>query len=97
MSSVYTEEYLRFKFPSAAIFVGLCLIFILIVLAIIVCIQAHRQDFKKPSKGLLLIVEWAVEKLDAFVLDTMGEGFENFGGILLAIIPFLFLKLVSLL
>ena len=39
-----------------------------------------------------MIVEFAVEKLDAFVHDTMGEGFENFAGILLGIIPFLFLS-----
>lgn len=92
MSGIYTEESLKFGFPSAAIFIGLCIIFILIVLAIIVGIQARHTDYKKSSKGLLMITEWAVEKLDNFVLDTMGEGFENFGGILLGIIPFLFLS-----
>lgn len=92
MASVYTEEYLKFGFPSASIFIGLCIILVLIVLAIIVGIQAKKQDFKKSSKGLLMITEWAVEKLDNFVSDTMGEGFENFGGILLGLIPFLFLS-----
>ena len=92
MDSVYTEEYLQFRFPSNAIFIGLCIISVLIVLAIIVGIKARRADIKKAPKGLLLIAEWAVEKLDGFVLNTMGEGFDNFGGILLAIIPFLFLS-----
>ena len=94
MAGVYTEEYLKFKFPSAPIFTGLCIILILIVLAIIVGIKARKADYKKPSKGLLMIVEWAVEKLDAFVSDTMGEGFDNFGGILLGVIPFLFLSFI---
>lgn len=94
MAGIYTEEYLKFKFPSAAIFIGLCIIFVLIVLTIIVGIKARRADPKKASKGLLMIVEWAVEKLDAFVNDTMGEGFENFGGILLGLIPFLFLSFI---
>lgn len=94
MAGIYTEEYLKFGFPSAAIFIGLCIIFVLIVLAIIVGIKARKADPKKASKGLLMIVEWAVEKLDAFVSDTMGEGFENFGGILLGLIPFLFLSFI---
>ena len=92
MGGVYTEEYLRFKFPSNAIFIGLLIIFVLIVLAIIVGIQARKADFRSRPKGLLMITEWAVEKLDNFVLDTMGEGFENFAGVLLGIIPFLFLS-----
>ena len=54
MGGVYTEEYLKLKFPSAAIFIGLCIIFILCVLALIVGIQARRADYKKAPKGLLL-------------------------------------------
>ena len=78
--------------PSGEIIIGLAIAFILIVLAIIVGILAKRADPLKPSKGLLKITEWAVEKLDAFTADIMGPGFENFGGLLLAIIPFLFLS-----
>ena len=91
MGDIYNEESLKFTFFRPEILVALCIALILIVLAIIVGIQARRADFKKAPKGLLLIVEWAVEKLDAFTMDTMGEGFENFGGILLGLIPFLFL------
>lgn len=78
--------------PSGEIIVGLAIAFVLLVLAIIVGILAKRADPLKPSKGLLKITEWAVEKLDAFTAETMGPGFENFGGLLLAIIPFLFLS-----
>ena len=79
-------------FPSGEIIVALFVIAILIILAIIVGILAKRADPLKRPKGLLKVVEWCVEKLDAFVLDVMGPGFENFGGLLLAIIPFLFLS-----
>ena len=77
--------------PSGEIIIALGIIFVLIILAIIVGILAKKADPLKRPKGLLLIAEWAVEKLDAFTADTMGPGFENFGGILLGIIPFMFI------
>ena len=77
--------------PSGEIIVALAVAAVLIVLAIIVGILARHADPLKRPKGLLKVVEWCVEKLDAFVYDIMGPGFENFGGILLALIPFLFI------
>lgn len=78
--------------PSGEVIVALLIIAILIVLAIVVGILARRADPLKKPKGILLLVEWAIEKLDAYVDDSMGPGFENFGGILLGIIPFMFLS-----
>lgn len=78
--------------PSGEIIVALIIIGILIILAIIVGILAKCADPLKRPKGLLKVVEWCVEKLDAFTQDIMGPGFENFGGLLLGIIPFLFLS-----
>lgn len=77
--------------PSGEVIVALFVIGILVILAIVVGILARRANPLKRPKGLLKVVEWCVEKLDAFVADIMGPGFENFGGILLAIIPFLFI------
>jgi len=77
--------------PSGEIIIALIVVGILIVLAITIGILANRADPLKRPKGLLKVVEWVVEKLDAFVADVMGPGFENFGGILLGIIPFLFI------
>lgn len=77
--------------PTGEIIVALGVIGVLIILAIIVGILAKRADPLKRPKGLLMLVEWAVEKLDAFTADVMGPGFENFGGLLLAIIPFTFI------
>ena len=85
------ETYKSFN-PSGEIIVALGIIFVLIVLAIIVGILAKKADPLKRPKGLLMLVEWAVEKLDAFAHETMGPGFENFGGLLLAIIPFMFIS-----
>lgn len=78
--------------PSGETIVALGIIVFLIVLAIIVGILARKADPLKKPKGLLLLVEWAVEKLDSFACDTMGPGFDNFGGILMGIIPFMFLS-----
>lgn len=66
--------------------------FLVAIFAIIVGILARKHDPKKAPKGLLLLADWAVEKIDAFTMENMGEGFENFGGILLPIIAFLFLN-----
>ena len=85
------ETYKSFN-PSGEIIVALGIICVLIILAIIVGILAKTANPLKRPKGLLKIGEWAVEKLDAFAQDTMGPGFENFGGILLGIIPFMFLS-----
>ena len=85
------ETYKSFN-PSGEIIVALGIICVLIILAIIVGILAKTANPLKRPKGLLKIVEWAVEKLDAFAQDTMGPGFENFGGILLGIIPFMFIS-----
>ena len=84
------EIYKSFN-PSGEIIVALGIILVLIILAIIVGILAKTANPLKRPRGLLKIVEWAVEKLDAFVIDAMGPGFENFGGILLGIIPFIFI------
>lgn len=86
----YDENSLKFNL-SGEIIVALFVALILIVLFIIVGILARKQDPKKASHGLLMLGEWAVEKLDNFTKGTMGEGFENFGGFLLGMIPFLFI------
>lgn len=94
MDKIYNSETLSKFNPTGEVIVALFLIGILIIFAIIVGILAKKADYKKRPKGILLLVEWAVEKLDAFTADTMGSGFENFGGILLGIIPFLFLSFI---
>lgn len=85
------ETYKSFN-PTGEIIIALAIVAFLIILFAIIGILAKKADPLKRPKGILLIAEWVVEKLDAFVKDLMGNGFENFGGILLGIIPFLFLS-----
>ena len=88
----YSSESFKSFNPTGEIIVALLIIGVLMILAIVVGILAKKADPTKKPRGLLLLVEWCVEKLDATVHETMGPGFENFGGLLLAIIPFLFLS-----
>jgi len=69
-------------------------ILILIVIFIAIGIQARRVDPLKPHNGPLFLCEWAVEKLDDFVAETMGPGFDNYGGLFLGIIPFLAISFI---
>lgn len=85
------ETYKTFN-PSGEIIIALFVIGILMVLAIVIGILAKKADPLKRPKGLLKVAEWVVEKLDDFTHDVMGPGFENFGGLLLAIIPFTFIS-----
>lgn len=91
MDNLDIERMTQFN-PSGEtiVFLGICLI--LAILFIVVGIKAKRADPLKRPKGLLLIAESCVEKLDGFVEETMGPGFDNFGGILLGLIPTLFLS-----
>lgn len=69
-------------------------ILLLIIIFIVIGIQAKFADPMKQHKGPLFLCEWAVEKLDNFVEETMGPGFDNYGGLFLGIVPFLILAFV---
>lgn len=88
----YTSDSFSSFNPTGEIIMALILIGVLIILTIFVGILARKADYTKKPKGLLLLAEWAVEKLEHFAKETMGPGFDNFAGILLGIIPFLFLS-----
>ena len=91
MDNLDLERMTKFD-PSGETIVFLAICLVLIVLFIIVGIMAKKTDPLKRPKGLLKVAEMAVEKLDAFVNESMGPGFENFGGILLGLIPVVFLS-----
>lgn len=86
---------LQFRFDvfdlSGEAIVALFIAGLLILLSFIVFILAKKTDPLARPKGLLLLVEWAIEKIDGFVEGNMGEGFDDFGGYLLGLIPYLFL------
>ncbi len=93
MGNLISKDNLKFA-PNleTLICLGICLI--LAIVFIIAGILARHADYKKAPKGLLFVFDYAVDKLDGFVYDTMGPGFPNFAGVLLAIIPFLFFNFI---
>ena len=90
-SSLIGEQNLKFA-PNLETIVCIGVCFVVCVFAIIVGILAKKHDPKKAPKGILLLADWAVEKIDNFAYENMGDGFENFGGILLGIICFVLLN-----
>ena len=72
----------------------LVLIVFFIVVGIIFTIANKKELYKKRPKGIILLMELAVEKIDGFVLNTMGEGFGLVSGLFLGVIPFLVLNFV---
>ena len=76
------------------VYSSLIVISLLIILCFVIFILAKRADPLKRPRGLLLLVEWAVEKMDGFVAETMGPAFAGFGGYFLAIASYLFLAFV---
>lgn len=73
---------------------SLIVIFIIMVLALIVGIQAARQDPLKKPKGLLLIAEIGVTFFDNLVESLMGPLFKGFGGYIMAIATYLFIGFI---
>ncbi len=75
--------------PNAETIVAVALCIVLSIFLIIVGIIFKHADPTKRPKGIILLFDLAIEKLDNFVYTNMGSGFENFGGYLLGVILFL--------
>ena len=73
---------------------SLIVIFIMMILAVIIGIQASKQDPLKKPKGLLLLFEIGVNFFDRLVGDLMGTHFKGYGGFVLTIATYLFLSFV---
>lgn len=73
---------------------SLLVIFIMMILALIIGIQAKFQDPLKKPKGLLLIAEIGIKFFDGLVIQLMGERFKNFGGFIMAIAVYLFISFI---
>ena len=77
-----------------AVSIALVLALFFIVVGIVFMVANKKKLYLKRPKGLILLMELAVEKIDGFVLKNMGEGFEMYGGVFLAIIPFLAINFI---
>jgi F-type H+-transporting ATPase subunit a len=58
---------------------------IVVILAIVVWFVFRHRDPTKPDKGFVLLVETAVEKLEASVVDIMGKKWLPFAGYILGL------------
>ncbi len=93
MGDIYTPEKLQFN-PNGETITCLLVCLFLCILFIYAGIRVKCSDPLKRPKGIVLLADWGIEKLDNFVKDLMGQGFENFGGILLGVICFLFCNMI---
>lgn len=91
--SLFSEKNLIFA-PNLETVVCVAICLIVSIFFVIAGIIAKHADPTKRPRGILLLLDWAVEKIDGFTKSNMGPAFENFGGILLGIICFLFLNMI---
>ncbi len=84
-----------FKFDiSGPLISSLIVMGIVAILCIIAGIQAHFHDPLKPTKGVLFLFEWGVEKLEDWTADTMGRKAGNWPGYYLFLFMYLFLSFI---
>ena len=88
MGDLYPAEKLKFHL-SGEVITALIIVAVIFLLSIYVFIRAKTANPLKRPKGILLLMEIAVSKIDDFVKDTMGKGFENYGGLFLGQLIFL--------
>ena len=70
-------------FPGEVI-ISLIIIGIIIVLSFVIYFVFRKLDPTKPEKGFAMIIATAVEKVEDFTVDTMGENWKNFSGYAIA-------------
>lgn len=71
---------------SSIIIVLLCVTFFFIVF-----LKARKIDPLKKPKGIMLVAEIAVDKIESLVVSNMGEKFRNFSGYMLAVVAYVFM------
>jgi F-type H+-transporting ATPase subunit a len=73
---------------------SLIVMIIIMILALIIGIQARRQDPLKKPKGLLLIAETGVKFFDDLTKDLIGNTLPNFGGFIMGTAVYLFIAFI---
>ncbi len=70
---------------------SILVVLIALVVFLIVFIKARKTDPLKKPKGIMLIAEMAVEKMDNLVIETMGKRFASFTPYAIAVGVYVFL------
>ena len=70
---------------------------IIIIFSFIIYFKFRKLDPTKPDKGFVMVVETAVEKLEGFTVEMMGNKWRHFSGYALGLVMYIILSfLVSL-
>ena len=70
------DGFFDFNIPGEII-ISISVMVIISILSLITFFLAKKADPKKEHKGLLGLMEMAVEKVDSMVLENMGNDFPN--------------------
>jgi F-type H+-transporting ATPase subunit a len=83
---------------DASMYSSLIIMAILLVLAVVVCIQANvvykKKKYLERPHGGYMIAEWGVEHLSKWVETTMGPGNEKMTGYFLGLVTYLFIAFI---
>ena len=73
------------------IYSSLIIVIIGVILFFIIFLKAKKADPLKRPKGILLVAEMAVEKMEGLVVETMGRRYRNFTGYIMAVSFYIFM------
>lgn len=82
---------------SGEVIMSLIVMGIIIIFSFIVYFKFRKLDPTKPDKGFVMVVESAVDKLEGFTVEMMGNKWRHFSGYALGLAMYILLSfLVSL-
>lgn len=76
---------------SGEVIMSLIVMLIICILSVIIFFVFRKKDPTKPDHGFTMVVETAVEKIQNFVVETMGRKYEGFTGYVLTLALYIFL------
>lgn len=74
------------------VYSSMIIVLICSILFLIVFIKARNANPLEKPKGILLVAEIAVNKIESMVVDNMGEKFRSFSGYMFAVVAFVFMS-----
>lgn len=85
MTQETIDNILGFDKFSGEIIVSLFVMLIICIFSFVVYFSFKNADPTKPSKGLVLVIEIIIEKVESFTVELMGERRREFSGYIVAL------------
>lgn len=79
-----------FEYFPGEVIISLLVMIIIMILSFVIYFIFRKLDPTKPNKGFSMVVEFGVEKLEAFTVDIMGERWRKFSGYILGLALYIF-------